>query len=75
MKIAGVGQTPPDHQVKTLTLIGAVCVGLVAVVPAVVITVAGPVIWDAAAAVTLELSTRAGVTTACLVAVVPAVVI
>lgn len=66
---------PPDRQVKTLTLIGAVCMRLVAVVPAVIISVTGPVIWDAAAAVTLELSAGAGVTTACLVAVVPAVVI
>lgn len=60
---------------EKLTLIGAVCVGLVAVVPTVVISIAGPVIWDAASAVTLELSDGAGVTAACLVAVVPAVVI
>lgn len=67
--------TPPNWQVNTLTLIGAVCVGLVAVVPAVIIPVTGPVIWDAAAAVTLELSAGAGVTAACLIAVIPAVVI
>lgn len=49
--------TPPDEKVKTLTLVGAVCVGLVTVVPAVIIPVAGPVVRDAAAAVTLKLST------------------
>lgn len=65
----------PDQQVKTLTLIGAVCMRLVTVVPTVIISVTGPVIWDAAAAVALELSTGAGVTTACLVAVIPAVII
>lgn len=49
--------------------------GLVAVVPAVIVSVTGPVIRDAAAAVTFELSAGAGVTTARLVAVVPAVII
>lgn len=60
---------------RTSGLIGAVCVGLVAVVPTVIISVTGPVIWYAAAAVTLELSTGARVTTACLITVVPAVII
>lgn len=56
-------------------MIGAVGMGLVAVVATVIVSVAGPVIWDAAAAVTLELSAGAGVTAACFVTVVPAVVI
>lgn len=56
-------------------LIGAVCMGLVTVVTAVIVSITGPVIWDAAAAVTLELSAGAGVTTTCLVTVVPAVII
>lgn len=68
-------ETPPDEQVKTLTLVGAVCMGLVAVVPTVIIPVAGPVVWDAAAAITLKLSARAGVTTACFITVVTAIVI
>lgn len=63
------------RQLKTLTLIGAVCMGLVAVVPTVVISITRPVIWDAAAAVTFKLSAGAGVTAARLVAVVPTVVI
>lgn len=46
----------PGQQVQPLTLVGAVCVGLIAVVAAVVVPVAGPVIRDAAAAVTLKLS-------------------
>lgn len=50
-------ETPPDWRVKTLTLVGAVCMGLVAVVPTVIIPVTGPVVWDAAAAITLKLST------------------
>lgn len=62
-------------QVKILTLIGAICMGLVAVVPTVIISITCPVIWDAAATVTLELSARTGVTTSCLITVVAAVVI
>lgn len=46
----------PGQRLQPLTLVGAVCVGLIAVVAAVVVPVAGPVIWDAAAAVTLKLS-------------------
>lgn len=49
--------------------------GLIAVVPAVVVPVAGPVVGDAAAAVTLELSARAGVTAARFVTVVAAVIV
>lgn len=48
---------------------------LVAVVAAVVVPVAGPVFWDAAAAVALELDAGAGVAAAGLVAVVAAVVV
>ena len=58
-----------------LTLVGAVGVRLVAVVSAVVVSVAGPVLGDAAAAITLELNAGAGVATARLVTVVPAVVV
>ena len=58
-----------------LTLVGAVGVGLVAVVSTVVLPVAGPVLGDAAAAVTLELHAGAGVAAARLVTVVPAVVV
>lgn len=46
-----------DGGVEALTLIGAVGMGLIAVIPAVIIPVAGPVVRDAAAAVTLKLST------------------
>ena len=56
------------------TLVGAVGVCLVAVVPAVVVPVAGPVLGDAAPAVALELGARAGVAAARLIAVVPTVV-
>lgn len=66
---------PQLKQPKTLTLIGAVCMGLVAVVPAVVVSIAPPVIWDAAAAVAFKLRAGAGVTAARFIAVVPAVVI
>lgn len=49
--------------------------GFVAVIPTVVISITGPIIWDAAAAVALELSAGAGVAAARFVAVVAAVVI
>lgn len=49
--------------------------GLIAVVPTVIIPIAGPVVWDAAAAITLKLSTWAGVTTACFITVVTTVII
>lgn len=58
-----------------LTLVGAVGALLVAVVAAVVVAVTGPVLWDAAATVALELHARTGVTAACFVAVVPTVII
>lgn len=57
------------------TLVGAVGVCLVAVVPAVVVPVAGPVLGDAAPAVALELGARAGVAAARLIAVVPTVIV
>ena len=57
------------------TLVGAVGVCLVAVVPAVVVPVAGPVLRDAAPAVALELGARAGVAAARLIAVVPTVIV
>lgn len=68
-------QMPPQMRKGSLTLVGAVGALLVAVVAAVVVPVAGPVLWDAAAAVALELHARTGVTAACLVAVVSTVVI
>jgi len=49
--------------------------GLIAVVATVVVAVTRPVIWDAAAAVTLELSAGTGVAATGFIAVVPAVVI
>lgn len=64
-----------DQQIETQTRVSAVCMGLVAVVPTVVIAITFPVIWDAAAAVTLELSAGAGVPASSFIAVVPAVVI
>ena len=65
----------PGPPPRTLTLIGAVGVRLVAVVSAVVVSVTGPVVRDAAAAVALELSAGTGVAAARLVTVVPAVVV
>jgi hypothetical protein len=65
----------PGPPPRTLTLIGAVGVRLVAVVSAVVVSVAGPVLGDAAATIALELNAGAGVATARLVTVVPAVVV
>lgn len=61
--------------VPGLTLVGAVGVGLVAVVTAVVVPITGPVHGDAAPAVALELVAGAGVAAAGLVTVVPAVVV
>lgn len=59
----------------TLTLVGAVGALLVAVVAAVVVSVTGPVLWDAAAAVALELHAGTRVTAACFIAVVSTVVV
>lgn len=56
-------------------LVGAVGVRLITVVPAVIVPVTGPVLRDAAATVTLELGTRAGVAAASLVTVVPTVIV
>lgn len=58
-----------------LTLVGAVGVSLVAVIPAVVVPIARPVHGDAAPAVAFELIAGAGVAAARLVAVIPAVVV
>lgn len=58
-----------------LTLVGAVRVGLVAVVSTVVVPITRPVFRDTSAAVALELGTGAGVTAASLVAVVPTVIV
>lgn len=48
---------------------------LIAVVPAVIVAVTGPVVWDAAAAGALELGVGAGPDAAHFIAAVPAVVI
>lgn len=60
---------------RTLTLVCAVGALLIAVVAAVVVSVAGPVLGDAAATVALELHARTGVTAACFIAVVSTVII
>lgn len=57
------------------TLVGAVGMCLVAVVPTVIISVTGPVLRDAAPTVAFELGAGAGVAAAGLVAVVPTVVV
>lgn len=57
------------------SLVGAVGMCLIAVVPAVVVPVTSPVLWDAAATITLELGARTRVTAAILIAVVSAVII
>lgn len=57
------------------TLIGTVGVCLITVVSTVIVPITGPVLGDAAAAVTLELGAGAGVAAARLIAVVPTVVI
>lgn len=48
---------------------------LITVVPAVIVPITGPVLRDAAAAVTLELGTRAGVAAASFITVVPTVIV
>lgn len=58
-----------------LTLVGTVGVGLVAVIPTVVVPVAGPVLWDAATAVAFKLDTRARMAAAGFIAVIAAVVV
>lgn len=62
-------------QVSSLTLVGAVGVSLVAVVPAVIVAVAGPVFWDAAATVAFKLDAGAGMAAAGFIAVVATVVV
>lgn len=57
------------------TLVGAVGMRLVAVVPAVVVPITGPVLGDAAPTVALELGARAGVAAASLITVVPTVIV
>lgn len=59
----------------SLTLVGAVGVSLVAVVPAVIVAVAGPVFWDAAATVAFELDAGAGMAAAGFIAVIATVVV
>lgn len=65
----------PPRGLQVPTLIGAVGVGLVAVVPAVIVPVAGPVLWDAAPAVAFKLGAGARVAAACLVTIVPTVIV
>ena len=67
------GPQPTGPQAPTL--VGAVGVCLIAVVPAVVVPIAGPVLGDAAPTVALELGARAGVAAAGLVTVVPTVIV
>lgn len=58
-----------------LTLVGAVGALLVTVVAAVVVSVTGPVLWDAAAAVAFELHAGARVTAARFITVISTIVI
>lgn len=60
---------------RTLTLVGTVGMGLVAVVPTVVIPIASPVYRNAAPAVAFELVAGAGMAAAGFVTVVPTVVV
>ena len=57
------------------TLVSTVGVSLVTVVSTVIVAVAGPVFWDAATAVTLELDAGAGMAAACFVTVISTVVV
>lgn len=57
------------------TLVGAVGVCLITVVPAVIVPIAGPVLRDAASAVAFELGARTRVAAAGLVTVVPTVIV
>lgn len=63
------------HMRWQLTLVGAVGVSLVAVIPTVVVPVARPVLRDAAAAVALKLHAGARVAAAGFIAVVATVVV
>lgn len=76
-RLVGYALTDSDWwaTVLTLTLIGAVGVSLVAVVSTVIVSITGPVVRDAAAAVTLELGAGAGMAAACLITVVPTIII
>lgn len=58
-----------------LTLVGTVGMSLVAVISTVIVTVTGPVFWDAAAAVTFELDIGAGMAAARLITVISTVVV
>lgn len=60
---------------RSCGLVGAVSMCLIAVVPAVIVPIAGPVFRDASSAVALELGAGAGVTTAGLITVVSTVVV
>lgn len=67
------GPHPAGPQAPTRVGAGGVC--FIAVVPTVVVPVAGPVLGDAAPAVALELGARARVAAASLVAIVPTVIV
>lgn len=60
---------------RTCSLVGTVGVGLIAVVSTVIITVTGPVLWNAAATVAFELDTGAGMAAACFITVIPTVIV
>lgn len=62
-----------SHQ--TLTLVGAVSMGLIAVVPTVVIPITRPMHGDAASTVAFELVARAGVAAASFITVVTTVIV
>lgn len=65
----------PPRWPQVPTLVGAVCMCLVTVVPAVIVPITGPVLGDAASAVALELGARARVAAASLVTIVPTVIV
>lgn len=56
-------------------MVGTVGMSLVTVVSTVIVAVAGPVFWDAAAAVTFELDAGTRVAAACFVAAVSTVIV
>lgn len=43
------------HMILLLTLVSTVGVSLITVIPTVIVTITGPIFWDAAAAVTFKL--------------------
>lgn len=56
-------------------MVGTVGMSLVTVVSTVIVAVAGPVFWDAAAAVTFELDAGTRMAAACFVAAISTVVV